>query len=191
MRILILLLPLSLSSCQQAQAGTSDRTAVTRQADSVTSAPQAGITSASRDDSSGITDPEGPRPGESVEQEKTTTNAVFLAQRIDTTWASAQETKFRAAFAATQQERALVRVECRETLCKLELLDDASRGRRRTKEAIARAMDSDDGFIGSFSHVQYGDLDRIHVTMYVSRNHYSLPDKDGQITDLPKRRPVP
>jgi hypothetical protein len=89
-----------------------------------------------------------------------------------------------------QLEEALVSVECRRTLCKLELLD-VGRNSSKVKHAFAKAIVTEDGFLGSFSHTGFSTRDGSPATAYVSRNHYSLPDKDGKIVEQPKVKPVP
>jgi hypothetical protein len=175
-----------LIACQQARGASTDPT-MEAPADTAPVREQPLVVGTA---SGAAPDSEGPRPGESVDEEKTAMSAAFSSQPFDEGWRQTQESKFRAAFAALQRERQLISVECRQTLCKLEILNDATDRRRSIHEVIAKAVNEDDGFLGSHSFAQYGSTDRLRATVYVSRNHYSLPTIDGRVLARPKVRPT-
>jgi hypothetical protein len=53
------------------------------------------------------------------------------------------------------------------------------------REAITRAFDDNDGFLMEQSFVVFGSEDRSQQTIYVSRNHYRLPDRNGEVEEIP------
>jgi hypothetical protein len=138
-------------------------------------------------EASQITDPEGPRPGETPEAEQAAMTAAFDAQPFDEPWRSVTEGKFKQAFVKYPGEASLVEVECRQTLCKLTVTRQRGRGRDNLKTIVARSVSEEDGFTSSSSFAHYGNRGDPVEIVYVSRNHHTLPDKNGKVTVLPKR----
>ena len=118
-------------------------------------------------------------------------NAAFDAQPFDEPWRTVTERKLRQAF-VNHPGATLIEVECRQTLCKLKVLRrQGGRHKHDIKGATADGMQEEDGFIGSHEIMAHGDRVHSEATVYVSRNHYSLPDKDGRVREFPKQKPNP
>jgi hypothetical protein len=114
---------------------------------------------------------------------------AFEAQSFDEGWRRGVEERLRSALAESSAggDNSIESVECRQTLCKIVLLTSGGRN-RGLRGAIATALDEDDGFLTEHSYVQYGSADRSRSTVYVSRSHYRLPDQNGRVEEIPKKR---
>jgi hypothetical protein len=137
------------------------------------------------------TDPEGPRLGESTEQEQTDLASAFDSQNRDAAWSDRTEARFGSEF-ANSGGRSLVSVECRTTLCKLVLSPPPSSGRhsdRVVDRLFSRALSEDDGFYTHINAVRYSKGPGSTMTVYISRNHYALPDRTGFAAELHKQGP--
>jgi hypothetical protein len=128
---------------------------------------------------------------ERIVAENTALEAAFQAQAFDEGWRTTQESRFRAEASKFQNNSAILSLECRQTLCKLVFQEDPKRRKQGLFQLISRAVPEEDGFHGTLEFRKYPDSDKIRSTVYVARNHYTLPDKDGRVTEKPKQAPVP
>jgi hypothetical protein len=170
----IVLVILLLAACQPARA--SDSRATTASPDAPKIQPVADANT-----------PTGADVDSLIEAERAALDAAFEAQPFDESWRTVQESRFRAEVAKFRNNSAVVSVECRQTLCKLVFREDPNDRKRGLFRLISKAIPDDDRFNTQMAFRKYPDQDKIHATVYVARNHYSLPDKDGKVTEKPKQ----
>jgi hypothetical protein len=173
----VALFSLFAAACQPAQASTSQ----------TDSAPSASAKSALN---AGEVPVEDQKPADAIDEEQAALQQAFEAQAFDEAWRVPREGRLRSAVAELRDGTSLDSVECRQTLCKLVVRTSGGRG-ASLRRAITQAFNDKDGFLMEHSFVVYGGDDKSHATVYVSRNHYTLPDKNGSVAELPKKAREP
>lgn len=129
---------------------------------------------------------EGQSVDAEIVAEKAALEAAFQAQAFDEGWRATQEGRFRAEMAKFKNNSAILSLECRQTLCKLVFQEDPKHRKQGLFQLLASAVPEEDGFQGNITFRKYPDVDKTRSLVYVARNHYALPDKDGTVSELPK-----